>query len=122
MIIKAFKHCPICRSLKPFKKHNPNHILWQASCVNPNCGFFQYFVNSFEEDIITYFQFFTDDFNIYVYGERMSSIKNITHIYHRVFSKGVFTQMPLISWENWYPDFDNLDKLNNKLKTLALFK
>lgn len=126
MIIQTFQFCPICKTQDKLTHNLPSNYFYQISCKNQHdiCGFNQYPANSFKDQEIKYFHFYTQDFCCYVYGEDKDngSIINKTHIYYRLFSKNNPVQRPIITWENWYPDFDNLEKLNQKLKVLATFQ
>jgi hypothetical protein len=126
MILKTFQYCPVCKTQDKLKHHLPSKYFYQISCKNQYdiCGFHQYPINSFEDQEIKYFSFYTKDFNIYVYGENENnrSAINLTHIYYRKFPRGQSVQSPLITWENWYPDFNNLTQLNNKLNILSTFQ
>jgi len=126
MIIPRFLTCPVCHvqnRYSTWEQINQHPGWWQEMCSNVAiCRFYQCFSKSFDDTEITYYHFRTQDFFFYVYDDNVGNpFAGLTHIYHNVFPKGTNVQSPFLTWKNFTPNFQELDKLNNKLKILSVF-
>lgn len=93
----------------------------QARC---DSDFSQFFLSSFEDDNLSYANFYTKDFKLYFYFPNYYNVemRNKMYVYHRVFPRGEAVQNVQIISKIPETDFKNLDKLNNKLKIWTIFK
>jgi len=130
MILKPYQECPICLCVqKPssWTDINYNTIWWEKMCTNHysnDCGFSQFFFSSYQDQELSYLTFSTKDFSVYVYGQNHPTevLRNKTYFYHKIFPKDSNVQIPFQIWDNYLPDWNNLDKLNDKLKILRTFQ
>lgn len=120
--MKPFKLCPNCNG--KFTEVNYNSAWWEEACYNNECelNFRQFFQTSFSDTELTYIQFHTKRFNIYAYFDCKHSLAGLTHFYHLDF-KSATVQRPIATLKTNKVEFDfnNIDKLDNKLFTLSIF-
>ena|SRR5271165_4382310 len=139
MILPRFDKCPICsrRGIDNGWKHiNHNSIWWEYKCgtyftqEETVCEFSQYFFKSYEDPELKYYQFYTKDYHVYVYSDDFGIKKQTigltnpngqTYFYHRKFPRGENTRGPFQVWDQFPIDWDNLDKLNDKLNLYKKF-
>jgi hypothetical protein len=136
MIIPTFPSCPVCSAQDishHWRKYKYTDLWREKACSNRSfgdggfgdegCGFSQNFLKSYEEETTTYYQFSTKDFSFYVYSGNptFGSAAGRTHIYHRRFPREEVVMNYIFNWENFQPNFQELDKLNQKLKVLVTF-
>lgn len=130
--LAAFDKCPICSragQANEWKKINHNVIWWERMCSNFHdlCGFTQHYWKSFEDTELRYLQFKIKDFYAYTYTTAYAEeahymgIISGTRFYHNEFPRGEIVQGPFQDWKDYVPDWDNLDKLNQKLNLLKTF-
>jgi hypothetical protein len=124
MILYKYNKCPICEAANrstSFKQVQYNIGWLEEECIE--CKFRQYYFTSFKDLELSYLQFTITDFSIYIYSDKHQSLMSgKTVIYHKLFPKGQVTMGPFQVWNNFMPDFNDLDKLNNKLKILRCFQ
>lgn len=114
--------CPICKS--KFRRISHNQYWWEEMCTNPSgIDYCQYYSSSFEDQELSYFNFYTKRFSIYSYcsGYHDKDYIGKTYVYYRKFPRGQPTQHPMIIFNNFIIDFDNLEGLDTKLGKLSLF-
>jgi len=135
MILIPYTECPICsragRTTK-WTEINHNAMWWEKMCqyFHKGCGFTQHYFDSFDSLELKYIQFRLQDFRAYTYSDKYPEIQPVrlgdiipgaTYFYPNVFPRGRSVQSPFQIWHNFVPDWDNLDKLNKKLKLLSTF-
>ena len=122
--MKPLTHCLHCQA-PLIDKTIPEHL----NCLKyQNCkdrcvvDYFQYFDKSYQEENVTYITFNTpqNKFNLYVYFD-CYGYKNIAHIYSNLVLKSKGIASPIMMLPSNQIDLSNLDKLEEKLSTLALF-
>jgi len=137
MILGAFEKCPICSRAggsNNWRKINYNGNWWERKCsgYHTHCRFSQRYRKSFDDSTLIYFRFGLKDFDCYTYSEAYAksivfrfpnkSIVAGTYFYHKEYSRNSLVQELFQIWPDYYPDWDNLGKLNNKLNLLKTFQ
>lgn len=129
MILNSFDKCPICSRAghdNPWKEINHNTMWWERMCGNYNyrCRFAQFYWQSFQDKTLRYIRFGLKDFYCYTYSEATTNFSIIagTYFYHNDFPRGQGVQGPFQIWPNFIPDWDNLEKLNDKLNLYKTFE
>jgi hypothetical protein len=120
--MKKFKKCPVC-DCDAFIRRTYSSSWFEEHCDNCDAQFSQHFSDSFDDEDIHYTTFYTKDFYYYVYYKESFSTKSgTTNIYNRIFPRGESVQSPMLTYKKFDINYKELDKLNEKFKTLALFK
>jgi hypothetical protein len=137
MILPRFDICPIYSRFGKstgWKKVNYNPNYCELECLSYleegyYCCFSQY-SNSFEDKELEFFDFFLPNYKVFVYSDNFCkenvdskslSLRGQTYFYHRQPSRNINDEPFLIL--NQFPiDWGNLDKLNDKLNKLKIFK
>lgn len=120
MILLRYENCPICHA------HDWHEYRYGTYWFEQSCGclkFNQFFQNSFQDPELKYLVFAIPDYHIYVYSETCPSVtvSNKMFVYHAEFPRGINIQGPFQVWEDYMPDFQQLDKLNARLNLLRTF-
>ena len=136
MIIKRFNVCPICAHQGHdygWKHINHNSSWWEFKCLgyyepkDSGCCFSQYFFKSHDDPECKYLNFNIKDYNVYLYSDQYDPECNSlnpngkTYFFHKIFPRGESVQNPFQIWDQFVIDWNNLDKLNNKLNLLKKF-
>jgi hypothetical protein len=127
MILNAFEKCPICSRAgydNSWKEINYNSGWWEKMCDNYHhrCKFTQHYWQSFNDPTLRYIHFGLHNFYCYTYSESTAHIIAGTYFYHNKFPRREVSQGPFQIWPDFIPDWDNLDKLNDKLKLYKIFQ
>lgn len=111
--------CPGCQG--PFHRVNYN-ARWHQEMCKDRCllDYSQYHKINFDDNDISYITFNTQDFKVYVYVDYFD-LKDIVHIYHKIFPRGEWTQKPVFIRPIFEIDFSKLDYYNNKWKLWKVF-
>lgn len=129
-----FDKCPICSRAgrdNRWYKTNHNSIWWEKTCSNydnRDCGFHQFYWKSYSDPTLRYIRWHLSDFTAYTYTTAYAEeSKNVgifsgTRFYHKKFPRGENVQGPFQDWYDFVPDWDNLDKLNTRLRLLRNFE
>jgi hypothetical protein len=125
--IPAYSKCPICSRANwdnTWREINHNEIWWERMCsnFNGNCGFAQFYWKSFEDQTLRYIRWNLKNFFCYTYADSSLLLVPGTYFYHKVFPRGESVQNPFQKWQDFMPDWDNLEKLNDKLNVLRNFE
>ena len=117
--MKPFTSCPGCGGKLYDWKYSES---WYSQGCNDRCelDFHQNMSNSFQDELLTYFQFSTEHFNLYVYIDT-GYYTNISHIYSKAEMKERGTAMPIIKMPSDQIDIHKRVELDKRLQTLALF-
>lgn len=136
--MKPLSNCPYCGSYLKSVKQNEN---WHEKYCEERCvmKFHEYFDGDFTSDKLRYITFETEHFNVYVYFEK-GFYPNIIHFYSHAEMRAKGTAMPVINnlpsdriptheleemansrYETASQAREWLDKVDEKLHTLALF-
>lgn len=111
--------CPGCQG--PFRRVNHNSGWHEESCmIRCPLDYSQYHQTNFDDNEIGYFTFYTEDFNVYVYIDHFG-MKDIIHIYHKVFPRGEATQDTVFRLPRFEIDFSKLEEYNKKWKIWNTF-
>lgn len=124
--MKPLLYCPGCNSslikktipeeLNPFKYEN-----CPIRCV---VDYFQYYKKSYEETEVDYINFNTLDnkFHVYIYFDHYM-YKNLIHVYSNATLRkyGIASVMLKLPLDKYPLDVSNLQSVNEKIATLALF-
>lgn len=121
--MKPLKQCPVCQS--KLKRRNYNKAWWEESCEDSSSHYHQYYNLSFEDEELKYINFYTKTFFVYTYFSGVyPTVENyigLSMVYYRIFPRGQSTQQPCLKIRDLEIDLNNLDKLEQKLKTLLTF-
>jgi hypothetical protein len=114
-----FTKCPGCQG--PFKRIKQNERWHQQMCVK-RCplDYSQYHKIDFDDNDIGYFTFDTQDFRVYSYIDHFD-MKEIIHIYYKVFPRGELTQKPVFILPRFEIDFSKIEDYNKKWKIWSTF-
>lgn len=110
--------CPGCQAKFKCISHNAR---WHQEMCKKRCSvdYSQYHKIDFNDNDIGYFTFYTEDFHVYVYIDHFG-LKDIIHIYHKVFPREELTQKYAFAIPRFEIDFSKLDYYNNKWKLWTL--
>jgi hypothetical protein len=125
MVMKPLTHCPGCQS-ELIKKTIPeelNHTKYENCSKRCTVDYFQYYDKSYEDSEIQYASFRTPDdkFSLYYYTNHGAYPSKTVHIYSQQELHVRGRAMPIIRLKDFTIDFDNLEKLQEKLGIYALF-
>lgn len=122
--MKPLTHCPWCTAplIKKTIPEHLNHTKYENCSVRCNVDYFQYYRNSYEEEHVEYITFNTPRkrFNLYIYFDHYL-YKNIVHVYSEAELKKYGVASPMLVLDSSTIDIYKLDKLEEKISTLALF-
>jgi len=118
--MKPLINCPGCNA--KLVNNTVYSYIHEQHCID-RCGmhYMQYFITSIDDLELKYMRFYTKNFLVYSYSKIDLLYTSQTHIYNRVFPRGQTVQGPLLKLNDFIVDFDNIDKLDSKLKTLSIF-
>lgn len=127
MIIPAYKECPVCvrnSRVNSWVQINHNQGWWEEMCSNYHgyCYFAQFRETSFEDENLEYIRWALKDFFCYTYAIPKGTLIAGTYFYHTKFPRVDSVQSPYQVWPDFMPDWDNLDKINQKLKKFRVFQ
>lgn len=118
--MKPFKQCPGCQ--ESLVENTINKLIYERCPKYCKLEYRQHFETSINDDLLSYISFYTENFFVYSYFKQMHTIPaNEAHIYHRIFPRGETCQSPMIKLKNLIIDFNQLEKLDRKLKLYATF-
>lgn len=127
--MKPFKKCPSCNSF--FIKNDSSIesfvlescekacVTSASPCENHNCNIqFRQYYNEYSNSL-SYIQFYTKNFHIFSYF--LGMFEGETHIYPKISPREQDLVEPIFVIKDLIIDFNNIDKLDQKYKTLSLF-
>lgn len=111
--------CPGCQA--KFKRIKQNER-WHQEMCKKRCplDYSQYHKIDFNDNDIGYLTFYTEDFMVYVYVDHFG-LKDIIHIYNRVFPRGESMQRYVFEIPRFEIDFTKIEEYNKKWKIWRTF-
>lgn len=123
--MKPLTHCPHCKSIliKKTIPEDKNPMKYENCSERCVIDYFQHYDQSYEEPELQYISAYTPDrkFSFYYYTKHYAYPPNLVHVYSQVEMEKHGRAMPLITLKDFIIDFDNLEKLQEKLAIYALF-
>lgn len=123
--MKPLTHCPHCKALL-VKKTIPeefNPMKYENCSKRCVVDYFQYYAESYEDPEIQYASFDTPDgkFGLYYYTNHGAYPPKIAHVHSNTELHKNGVASPILTLKDFTIDFDNLEKLQEKLAIYALF-
>lgn len=123
--MKPLTHCPYCKSplIKKTIPEELNPTKYENCSERCIVDYFQYYQTSYEDKEIQYASFATPDgkFHVYYYTDHWAYPINTLHVHSEAELEKYGISSPCLILDNFTVDFDELEKLQQKLSIYMTF-